>query len=417
MKQKDDRKRLPNVDIQRVDSRERLQQFVRSALKAGEPVSRDAYWKELSRGRYVGYRFFTADSAGTWLARFYDGARYHWQPLGDFSEFEEKRRFDAARKAAEEWFDHLEAGGAPKSGTVRQACEAFVEFQRHEKSEAAALDAAGRFKRLVYGDPERSIKPDPIANVELAKLHPRHFADWKARVLARAKANGDKNPRGSYNRNATALRAAMNLAKRRKQVVNDHWKEELKPFTRDEHGKDVARSRKLYLNPEARRKLIECSSDEARPLLRAMNLQPVRPGDIPAARVEDLDMQHRTLSLRGKGKDREIPLGREAFDHFKACARNKLPGAWLVSRADGSQWKKEAWRDEIKLAAAAAKLPRATVAYTFRHSVITDLINSGLHVASVAALAGTSIAMIEKNYFKLLQEHARKALDKLAAMA
>jgi integrase len=95
--------------------------------------------------------------------------------------------------------------------------------------------------------------------------------------------------------------------------------------------------------------------------------------------------------------------------------------AWLVSRADGSQWKKEAWRDEMKAAAKKAGLPRATVAYTLRHSLITELVkgdsNRGippLDIFTTAKLAGTSVRMIEKHYGHLQREHARSALEKLA---
>ena len=115
-----------------------------------------------------------------------------------------------------------------------------------------------------------------------------------------------------------------------------------------------------------------------------------------------------------KTEARIIPLSSEALEHFKACAKNKLPAAWLVSRADGSQWKKTAWGNEIKLAASAAKLPKAVVGYTLRHSVITDLVVGGLDLFTVAKLAGTSIKMVEAYYGHLVDEHARKALQKLA---
>lgn len=384
-----------------------MKRIDRVETRAGLPLRRDPYWYRLGEGRYVGFRKMTRGAEGTWLARYYNGEAYEHKALEDFAALPEKERFQAAKGEAEKWFKDREAGVPAHSETVTAACEAFVEHQRQEKSEAAALDVAGRFKRLVF--------EDPLGRVELAKLQPRHLADWKSRVLARSRKNGDDNPRGSYNRNATALRAALNLAKRRRRVASDlAWAEELKPFTKDDKGNDVARKRGLYLNVDARRKLVGNASKEAQLLLRAMSLQPVRPGDIPAAKVEDLDIENRALRLSGKTGQRLIPLGKEAFDHFKACAKGKLPSAWLVSRADGGQWKKEAWRDEIKLAAAAAKLPRATVAYTLRHSVITDLVKGGLDIFHVAKLAGTSVAMIEKHYGHLQHEHARKALDKLA---
>lgn len=123
----------------------------------------------------------------------------------------------------------------------------------------------------------------------------------------------------------------------------------------------------------------------------------------------------------GKTEARIVPLSTEAFSHFKECAKGKLPSAWLVSRADGSQWKKEAWRDEIKLAAKAAKLPKATVAYTLRHSLITELVRGDrdkgvppLDIFTVAKIAGTSVKMIERHYGHLQKEHARRALERLA---
>jgi hypothetical protein len=390
-----------------------MKRIDRVEVRAKLELRRDPYWYRLANGRYLGFRRMTKGKPGTWLARFYDGEKYVYPEDGiaaengaDLAALPEGEQFDAAKRAAERFFAHLEAGGTVKSGTVKAACEAYVDDRRTNKSEAAAGDAEGRFKRLVYDD--------PIGKVSLAKLKQEHFAGWKKRVLARAEENEDDNPRGSFNRNAVSLKAAMNLAYVWKRISSKPWEAELRPFTKDEDGRDVARSRKLYLSAEARRKLIENASEEAKPLLLAMNLQPVRPGDIPKAKVEDLDIDNRALRLAGKKRERIIPLSPEAFAHFKACARNKLPTAWLVSRADGSKWKKEAWRDEIKLAAAGAKLPRATVAYTLRHSVITDLVKGKLDIFHVAKLAGTSVAMIEKHYGHLQAEHARKALQKLA---
>ena len=68
----------------------------------------------------------------------------------------------------------------------------------------------------------------------------------------------------------------------------------------------------------------------------------------------------------------------------------------------------------MKTAAKLAGLPEATVAYTLRHSVVTDLVKGGLDLFHVAKLAGTSIAMIERHYGQQQNEHARKALERLA---
>ena len=366
----------------------------RNRLKA----RRAPYWKRLAQGRYVGFRRLTKATAGTWLARAYNGAGYAQQPLGDFATLPERERYDGAKKAAEQWFQHLDMGGSTEPQSVKAACEAYVDKLRTESGDAAANDAAGRLRRIVYDD--------PIAKVQLAKLTPRHLADWKKRVLAVGGA------RSSYNRNSTSLRAALNLALARRDVASDHaWAEELKPL------EGAGARRTLYLDRVKRRRLVDSASPEARALFTTLNMLPMRPGEVAALRVDYLKASQRTLEITGKTEPRIIPLTTEALAHFKACAKGKLPAAWLVARADGAQWKKEAWRDEIKFAAHKARLPRATVAYTLRHSVITDLVIGGLDLFTVAKLAGTSVVMIEKHYGHLQREHARTALEKLAALA
>lgn len=376
------------MKLDRVDSRRSLK------------PRRDPYWQRLSRGRYVGFRRMTRGSDGTWLARFYDGEKYHQKPLGDFGTIEEKDRFDAAKREAEEWFSHAELGGSTKPGTVRSACEDYVDHLKTESSEDASHDAKKRFERLVY--------TDPIARVDLAKLAPHHVSAWRTRVLKRIQT--EKGSEASFNRNATALRAALNLAKRKGKVSTDlPWAEWLKPI------EGAGQPRDLYLNLSKRRALIDSASAESRPFFTALALLPMRPGELAKLLVSHLDVEWGMLRVpKGKTDTREVPLSPEALSHFKACAKNKTPQAWLIARANGGQWTKEAWRDEIKLAAASAKLPRNVVAGTLRHSTITDLVVGGLDLLTIAKVAGTSVAMIEKTYGKLLADHARNALQGLS---
>lgn len=370
-------------------------------------LRRDPYWHRVSQGRYVGFRRMTKGSPGTWLARAYDGAAYAYETLGDFAPLPEGERYDAASKAAEAWFQHLDKGGSTEPLSVKAACEAYVAKLRAERSGQAAKDAEGFFRRLVYDD--------PIARVMLSKLNRAHMSAWRSSVLEHCEK------RSSFNRNVTPLRAALNLALEDGRVASDHaWLVALKPFKKKEGGGGNRRT--LTLNRDERRLLVEKSTDEARQLFKAMALLPMRPGELAALRVDHLNVKERALEIpTGKTEPRIIPLPSEALEHFKACAKAKLPTAWLIARTDGSQWKKEAWRDEIKAAAKAAKLPKATVAYTLRHSVITDLVNGDrdrgvppLDIFTVAKLAGTSVKMIEEHYGHLQREHARSALEKLA---
>jgi integrase len=372
------------VHLDRVDARGKLK------------PRRGPYWQRLAAGRFLGFRYLSAASCGNWLARVYEGQKkYVQRPLGDFDTLPEKQRFDAARKAADEWFSHLDVGGSTDTASVKSACEAYVEHLKIENSETASLDAAGRFRRLVYGD--------PIAGVDLSKLTALQVAGWKKRVLAKGGTHG------SFNRNATALRAALNLARKRRCVASDHaWIDELAPF------EDADGRRDLYLARPGRRKLIQKAAKEAQPFIRALALMPLRPGDVANLDAGHLDSRHGILAVpRGKTRSRLIPLSGETLAHVRACAKGKRPADPLFCRADGRRWDRFAWREAINDSVAAAKLPEAVCAYTLRHSAITDLIVSGLDLFHVAQLGGTSIAMIEKHYGHLQRRQVREGLQVL----
>ena len=132
---------------------------------------RDPYWQRLAQGRYIGFRKMRRGAEGTWLARIRvpervgttyirpDGTEaiytspYEPSPLGDFAHLPEGERFDAAKRAAEAWFKHIDHGGAFEKATVADACKQYVERLREKKGDDSAADAAGRFNRLIYADP------------------------------------------------------------------------------------------------------------------------------------------------------------------------------------------------------------------------------------------------------------------------
>lgn len=72
------------------------------------------------------------------------------------------------------------------------------------------------------------------------------------------------------------------------------------------------------------------------------------------------------------------------------------------------------WAVLISKAAAVAKLPDGTCAYTLRHSVITDMLVGGIDPLTVARMAGTSLVMIQKHYDHLLYDHAARTMAGLA---
>src|SRR5690349_4010104 len=78
----------------------------------------------------------------------------------------------------------------------------------------------------------------------------------------------------------------------------------------------------------------------------------------------------------------------EAVSAFLAeQVRNKLPAAPMFMRRGGARWTRDNWNDPIKSASISAGLGPAVTAYTFRHSVITDLVNGGLALLTVAQMS------------------------------
>jgi integrase len=377
----------------------------RDRLKA----RREPYWHRESKGCYIGFRKMTA-TGGTWVARAMDAetGKQVYKALGDFSEMPDHLRFDDARKAATAWFDHLGRGGSTKATTVREACGNYVSHLRETRTARAADDAEKRFKVYVLNHKK-------LAETEMAKLTPAHLETWRKALRAtptRSGANrGEKRTDSTLNRDMTCFRAALNHAYKDGHVTSDFaWRGKLLPI------KGADRRRELYLDRTQRRQFIEHAEPDLAAFLRGLSLLPLRPGALAALTAGDFDTRLSTLRI-GKdkaGADRKLKLPTETAKFFAEAAKNKLPAAPLLARADGKPWNKDAWKWPVRAAAEAAKLPAGTTTYSVRHSTITDLVHDGLDLLTVAQISGTSARMIEQHYGHLRSDVAADALARLA---
>ena len=101
------------------------------------------------------------------------------------------------------------------------------------------------------------------------------------------------------------------------------------------------------------------------------------------------------------------------FDFLEEATTDKLPKAYIFTRANGMPWEKHSWK-KFKDIAKSAGITSEPTLYSIRHSVITDMIEQGTDYGTVAILAGTSVRIIEKNYRHLTASHSANALDRLA---
>jgi len=367
----------------------------------------------LSRGCHLGYRKMSEGADGTWMARYRDpetDAR-PTKRLGTFGELPPTERYDAAKKEAEAWFAHMGAGGRKEALTVADACNRYLESLHDEGRTTAAADAQGRFKRWVFGK--------PIGTVKLQKLTHAKLKDWR-KALTRTltlpqnklkQDTGTPRAASSVNRDLVAVRAALNLALRDRLVTNDAaWSVSLLP------AKNADGRRNQYLDSSQRKALQDAASNEVRPFITALCWLPLRPGAMANLRVQDFDRRTNDLRIRddkGRG-ERTIRLPEATGRFFAEQCRKKLAGP-IFARADGSAWSRHSWKLPVRAAVAGAGLPVDAVAYTLRHSAITDLVtHHGLDLMTVAILSGTSVAMIQKHYGHMVASRATAALAGLA---
>lgn len=366
------------------------------------------YFRKISKGCYLGFRKLSPGASGTWIARFFsedDGKQLH-KSLGDFGNLPNSKRYDAAAKAADEWFVHLGKGGSNEVVTIATVCSRYVEHLKDQGKEKAASDVERRFKAYVLNNAK-------LANTELQKLQPSTLLAWRrnlAKTPTKAGANrGGERSKSSLNRDMTCLRAALNHSFEDQLCTSDlAWRKSLKVMKGEDSQRDV------YLDLPQRRALAAKAPADLAILIRAMSLVPVRPGALTQLKVGDYDRHHKTLRI-GKDKTgaRAIALPDNTAKFFADLCESRMPNLPLLTREDGKAWNKDSWKKPIKATVKAAQLPDNITLYALRHSTITDLVHGGLDLLTVGQISGTSQRMIEKHYGHLNGQQAKKALSML----
>lgn len=379
--------------------------------RAGLKFRDEPYWKKLGHGA-IGFRK-RENGVEAWVAKWVtddlisSGKRRKavqkvLETVLEIPEYKE------AEKLANAWFTQCR-GGVIRSGTVEYGCAEYVKNQLSEKGKKPARSSELKFEQLVNGTAFGRIKLDELTTGDIAK--------WRDSLVT------PERQKNSANRVLRSFKAAMNFAFQRGMCPSDAAWRRVKPLK----GTGSADSqRSAHLTQAQRKALIAKCGDELANFVRALLYTAARPNEMQDAKKRDFDAKQGTLrlvSLKGTGteRDRTVPLSKAANDFFKEVSKDKLPEAPLLSY-EGQRWARHIWAEEIRDAVKDAnekiegdKIPTDTVAYTMRHCAITDWLSAGINVAAVAKIAGTSIGMIQKNYFKFIATDVSEKLGQITA--
>lgn len=357
--------------------------------RASLPHRREPYWARVNAGQFIGYRTSTTGD-GNWIARFRDAdGKQHYRSLGQFEDF------DAAVAAARIHFEHVERTDTPKVLTVAEVCRGYVAWLKAAGRTAAAVDAEGRFRRLVFDA--------PIGRISMDRLRKAHVESW----LHDQATGGTRASKDSANRNLRALKAALNRAYKSGDVASDQAWRSVEPFSRT-----TARRPDAFLDKSQIAKLIEHADDDLSRLIRAALHTGARPGELAKMTAGDFDKRRGLLHFDGKTGARDVPISNVARVFFSEIARDKLPSAPMLTCA-GRGWTKESWCDAFAAARDAAGLPAAVTMYSLRHTAISMMLAGGLGLLDAGKVTGTSVEMIGRHYGHLA---LGSVLDKLNAI-
>jgi integrase len=349
----------------------------------------EPYWRILERGQAIGFRKIASDT-GYWVARRRpdtSSKKYEYESLGEVTS---KFGWKEAKARAEAWFEQRSQGvESDEVETVADACRVYVKNRYTSKSPACAHDAEKRFERTVYGT--------SFGDQKLARLSAEKVREWRDDLRL--------SP-GSTNRTLTALKAALNLAVKRKDVTAALSGElrlvELIP--------DAKRRRELYLDMKQRRALLKAADEvghAVRDLIEAATLTGARAGELVRAIVSQFEPRTRSMTFitgkqRKNGGQRKVLLSAAALSLFKRLAKGKGPDEPLFLRDDGQAWAHSDWDEPVREAATNAGLPAdahtGVCLYTLRHSFITQALTKGSSTLEVAHYVGTSVQMIDLHY-------------------
>ena len=374
------------------------------------PVSKKPVYVRLRAGLNLGYR--RNQTAGTWVVRFADGkGGSHIRAIGRADDGgdllfgippdERVLTFDQAQDAA--LAAHAvevaeREPSAPDPVTVIQALDRYaVDLEKRDGDAENVRRVRIRLSDAMLDRPVASLTRDELRAWRDGMRHAR---------------TGKPLARGTINRTATALRAALNFAADGDERITNRraWQ------TGAADLPDAEQARNVILDDATVRRLIA----EAHAMCPAFGLL-VEVAAVTGARISQIarlevhDLQdgkspQLLVPASRKGRGVKAVLRRPAPISAALAAkfdRSRPPTAPLLTKADGRPWGKSDQRVPFaKLVRRCGLNPKEMTLYALRHSSIVRQLLAGVPTRVVAAGHDTSVVMIERTYSRHIGDHA-----------
>lgn len=318
------------------------------------------------------------------------------------------RLADTRSDAYDEW-DRMKTASrvvTTQTVTVEAIVSAYLASLK-ERSRLGKLSAATVTRRTDYVSPFLVY----IGSLDVSSLKPLYVSEWLATMTTwNSTTQGDAG---------SIVKRAMKWAWEQGRIPTNpliNWKRGA-PAKSREYVLTSADDRSLFANCwpgyGARR------VTSFRSVLLALRLSGCRPSEIAGLQVEDFDGETWTIKAhknRKKQHPRVIYLSPCLQTLSKILARGRQSGPLFRTQAD-RPWQYSDMRRRFERLRKRAKVDPSCVLYSFRHTWITQAMVAGVDVATVAAMAGTSIQMIDRHYGHLRQErsHLMNAAVKILA--
>lgn len=309
---------------------------------------------------------------------------------------------------------NLQAGKGT-DGYLVSAC--LTRYRQHLRETATQGDRHASYALAAFAREHQSLS--------VADLRPHHLTDW----LSRSGWNDT-----TRNNAGTAVMGAIAHAHREGFIVSNPLAGRVKLPA------PVCRGREAWMPAELCRLLVDEALTRRGPAFRDLLLALWRTGARPIeiARAEAHNVQggerivyrwNARVGYRGKTakktrRDRVVYLTPD-LQEMVAGLVARYPTGPLFRTATGREWRvgNLCWRwrklldrPRVKAFCEGRKIDLATLKpYNFRHTFITDWVESGRSILVCAQLTGTSVAMIERRYGHPSDQHIMSEVRAFAA--